>query len=166
MLNTTFPGVLTKHNHFYSENDVYVKFSIEYTSEGSVQSFMDSFDEKVAGSNIKPLFNNPIRWKKIDFDATEYEKSHMTIEFDSEILDGDLVGIMVSRKLKNGNDIFKYTLTFIKEVGHENEDSRFAKTYLKYKEEDENGKKKIKEFDVALSITPNTHSTANAPELF
>jgi len=166
MIDKIFPGTLIKHTHFYEENDVFVKFSIKHTSEGDVQSFIDSFEQKIANDSIKSLFNYPIRWKKIVIDTTDYEKCHMNVSFDEVDFDCDLTEIAVSRKIKNGAESFEYVLTFSKDVGLQNEDSAFVKTYLKYKEEDENGKKKIVEFDVNLTVIPITRTGSDSAELF
>lgn len=165
MLDKSFPAILTKHTHYYDADDVFVKLSMKFNNEGDIQTFIDSFDQKVAGGSLKNNFQYPIAWKKIVLDTTDYEKTHMTVEFDEVQFEADLVEIAVNRKLKKGVEVFEYILTFVKDVGEENEDSRFAKTYLKYKEEDENGKKKLVEFDVTLSIAPKIDNSSSG-ELF
>jgi predicted solute-binding protein len=90
----------------------------------------------------------------------------MNVSFDEVDFDCDLTEIAVSRKIKNGAESFEYVLTFSKDVGLQNEDSAFVKTYLKYKEEDENGKKKIVEFDVNLTVIPITRTGSDSAELF
>jgi len=166
MLDKAFPAILTKHTHFYEEDDVFVKFSIRFINEGDIQTFIDSFDQKVTGGDLKRNFEYPIIWKKIVLDTTDYEKTHMKVEFDEVEFDADLVEITVNRKSKKGVVSFEYIMTFIKDVGEENEDSRFAKSYLKYKEEDANGKKKLVEFDVTLTIEPIKNVSSKSGELF
>jgi hypothetical protein len=166
MLDKAFPAVLTKHTHFYEEDDVFVKFSIRFINEGDIQTFIDSFDQKVTGGDLKRNFDYPIIWKKIVLDTTDYEKTHFKVQFDEVEFDADLIEIAVNKKSKKGVVTFEYIMTFIKDVGEENEDSRFAKSYLKYKEEDENGKKKLIEFDVTLTIEPIKNVASKSGELF
>ena len=165
MLDKDFPAVLTKHTHFYDHDDVFVKFSIRFLNEGDIQNFLTPFDQKIAGGDLQKAFDYPICWKNIAIDTTNYEKTHFKVEFDEVEFDADLVSIAVSRAFKKGVEVYTYVLTFIKEVGEANEDSLFAKTYLKYKETDENGKKKLVEFPVTLTIKPITN-TESSGDLF
>ncbi len=152
MLSGEWQGNMTKHQHVYKEEEVFVKFSIKYTSEGDVQDFLKSFQTKVGTDNLTHLFNYPVRWKKMSIDTSEYEKNYFTVGFDEIDFDAQLVDIQISRKFKNGNDLFEYVFTFIKDVGEENEDSVIAKTYLNHKEEDENGKKVVVRYPVLLTL--------------
>lgn len=152
MLDGEFYGVMTKHTHAFIDNEVFVKIGIKHTNVGDVQSFLSSIEDKLNIKNIKPLFAYPVRWKKLVIDTSDYEKNTFDVSFDEITFQATLNDIQISRKTKDGTDIFEYTLNFRKEVGVDNEDSVTAKTYLKYKEENEDGKMVIKEFPVELTL--------------
>jgi hypothetical protein len=160
MINKQFLGVMTKHTHAYIDNEVFVKIGIKHTDVGDIQTFLSSFEEKLSATNVKSLFEYPVRWKKIVIDTSDYEKNTFLVGFDEIEFDAQLQEIHVTRKNRHGLDSFEYTLHFLKEVGRDNEDSTIAKTYLKYKEENEEGKLVIKEFPVDLELLDevNTHT--------
>jgi hypothetical protein len=62
------------------------------------------------------------------------------------------MSVGVVKKVKGGISSFDYTLSFRKDVEGD-KDSIAAKTYLKYKQENEDGKKVLVEFDVKLVPT-------------
>ena len=68
------------------------------------------------------------------------------------------MSIAITKKIKDGISSFDYTLSFRKDVDG-NKDSIAAKTYLKYKEENEDGKKVLVEFNVTLTPTDAPIST-------
>ena len=152
MIGSTFQAVMTKYSHVNKENQVFVIVAIKHVSEGDVQSFLDSFEKSVGTDNYKPLFSYPVRWKTIKIDTSDYEKNYFEVGFADFAFDAQLVEIAVVRKNKNGSDIFEYTMTFLKDVGNNNEDAIIASTYLKHKEENEDGKMVIQEFDVDLVL--------------
>jgi len=151
MLNINWQGVMTRHLHAKADEDVYSKVSIKHTNEGDMQSFLNSFEDTLETNNFKQLFTFPVRWKKLGIDTSDYEKNHFIVDFDSVQFTARLVDIAITRKCKNGIDIFEYVLSFMKEV--ENEDTSIAVAYLNRKEEDEDGKKNIVEYDVKLTLT-------------
>ena len=160
MLNKNWDGVMTKHLHAHKGEQVLSKVSIKHTNEGDVQSFLDSFEDALGNNNFKQLFKFPVRWKKMAIDTSDYEKNHFRVNFDEIEFDANLVEISITRKVKNGLDVFEYLLTFLKDV--ESEDTSIAVAYLNRKEENEDGKKVIVQYPVKLELTDESNS--NVPE--
>jgi len=156
MLNTNWDGIMTKHLHGKQDETVYSKVVIKHTNEGDVQSFINSFEKELGTNNYKQLFEFPVRWKKLSIDTSDYTKNYFLVEFDEIDFNAKLVDISISRKNKNGIDVFEYMLTFIKDV--ENGDTAIAVSYLNNKEENEDGKKVFVEYSVKLTLTEETNS--------
>lgn len=152
MLNKDFLGSLVKHTHVHIDSDVFVRFGVKHTSDYTTQNFLDSLEDTLNVSNIRVLFRDSIQWRKIVIDTSDWIGNKMNILFDETEFDAKLVSITVTRKTpKNGGDeTYEYVMEFIKEVGLDNEDAVFAKSYLKVKEEDENGKKHVMTFNVEI----------------
>lgn len=155
---------MTKHLHAKSEDEVLSKVSIKHTNEGDVQNFLDSFEDILGTNNFKQLFTFPVRWKKMVIDTSDYDKNNFIIDFDEIQFNGKLIDISISRKYKNGSDIFEYVLTFSKEVEHE--DIAIVVAYLNRKEEDEDGKKITVEYNVKLELTADTNATPTEFDAF
>jgi hypothetical protein len=86
------------------------------------------------------------------FDVSDYEPNYYHIEFDEIEFFARLNSIQVTRKTAEGIDTFDYTINFIKEVGADNSDAIVASTYLKHKEENEDGKMILMEYPVLVKI--------------
>ena len=146
-----FKGVMTKHTYGVTRDNVFVNIAIKHTSNYPKQHFLESF-EKVAGlQNVDSLFSNPIEWDNIKLKLEEYP-FYYEVEFDSIVFVARLMSVGVVKKVKGGISSFDYTLSFRKDVEGD-KDSIAAKTYLKYKQENEDGKKVLVEFDVKLVPT-------------
>jgi len=152
MLNRDFEGMLVKHSHIYIDGDVYVKFGIKHICSSTTQSFLDSFQTEIGTTNIISLFNDPINWRKMTIDTSDWQKTEMVVEFDESKFNANLKAIHITRKSKGGEESFEYVMDFVKDVGIENEDAIFAKSYLKVKEEDENGKSTLMNFVTTINL--------------
>lgn len=161
MINKPFKGTLTKCSHFSKDNNVLVKFTVKHSEIGQVQFFLESIEKELKHKNIMSLFDYEVQWKSITLDASDWIKNYFVLDFDESQFDARLTEIKITRKSKQGSDHFDYIMTFQKELGANNQDSIFAKTYLNYKEEDENGKKIVILFDVNLTPTEEPKSTVN-----
>ena len=161
MLNKHWNGILSKFSLAKKGEHVCIVLSIKHTNEGDVQNFIDSFEKELGTDNYTQLFKYPVRWKKLVIDTSDYEKNTFDVEFDEVDFKAKLVEINVSAKRKNGIDVFEYVLNFVKDV--ETEDTTSAYTYLNNKEENEDGKKVLVEYDVKLSLS-DEQSTDRGPE--
>jgi len=155
MIDKEFPGILKKYEPFRVENDIFIKLLIKHSSHGSYQSFLKEFSEKLS-LNMEPLFAFPVRWKKIVFDTTDYILKNYRIKFgQADPFIAKLEEISIARKFLNGEDIFDYSLSFSKKASKDILDRLMTEAYLDYKEEDENGKKIVVEFDVKTELLEN-----------
>ena len=144
MIGDIFTGILAKFGAKVIEEDVYAEFVITHTSRNEPdQDFLDSFDEEF-GTNWSKCLNNP-QWSNIKF-STSHE---VTVKFDAMEFKANLSEVKISQKETAGELVFKYDLVFYKKP-EKDQDLAFQ-SYLKHKEEDENGKKHLVEYDVELS---------------
>jgi hypothetical protein len=156
MLNKDWSGYMTKFGHAKKDETVCVTFTLKHVNEGEIQSFLNSFEKELATNNFKQLFEFPVRWKKLVIDTSDYEKRHFNVEFDEIEFKATLLEISITRKVKNGMDVFEYLLNFAKDV--EVEDATAAVTYLNNKEENEDGKKVLVEYPVTLTLSDERSS--------
>lgn len=147
-----FKGVMIKHNYGVTRDNVFVNIAVKHTSNQPIQHFLESFENETKMSNIKSLFESPIEWDNLKLKLDEYPFFY-EVEFDEIVFVARLMSISIVKKVKAGVNSFEYTLAFRKDVEGDNKDSIAAKTYLKYKEENEDGKKVLVEFDVILKST-------------
>lgn len=147
-----FKGVMTKHTYGVTRDNVFVNIAIKHTSNHPNQYFLESFEKEAKLQNIDSLFQSPIEWDNLKIKLDEYP-FYYEVEFDKIVFVARLMSIGVAKKIKDGISTFDYTLSFRKDVEGDNKDSITAKTYLKYKEENEDGKKVFVEFDVILTPT-------------
>jgi len=145
-----FKGVMTKHAFGVNRDNVFVGVDIKHVSNSPDQYFLESFEKEAKIPNLQNLFETPVAWSNQKFKLVEYPLFY-EIEFDEIVFVARLVTLNVARKIKDGIDIFEYTLGFRKDVEGDNKDAIAAKKYLKYKEENEDGKKVLIEFDVKLT---------------
>jgi hypothetical protein len=148
MINEIFQGRLTKFGtKTTKDGEVVAEFNIQHKSEQPTQYFLDSFSD-VFGNDVKKCMDST-DWKSIAFDV---EGSH--IEFSIDGVDemkmpAEIVAIKVGQKIKDGESTFTYNIVLNKLL-NPNTDSVFATTYLNRKEEDEDGKTKIAEYDILM----------------
>lgn len=156
-----FKGVMTKHAFGVSRDNVFVSVDIKHVSNSPDQYFLESFEKEAKIPNLQNLFENPVAWSTQSFKLAEYPLFY-EVEFDEIVFTARLVTLKVVKKIKDGIDIFEYTLGFRKDVEGDNKDAIAAKKYLKYKEENEEGKKVLIEFDVKLIPTDEPASTTRS----
>jgi hypothetical protein len=145
MVGSLFTGVLSKFGAKVQDEDVISEFVISHASKNqSSEDFLDTFSEKFH-SNIGKCLNDP-EWDSIKFSVNF---PNMIIKFDEMEIKADLVGIRISQKDTAKDHIVKYDLTFVKKQ-EKDVDIHFS-TYLKHKDEDENGKKSLTLYDVEIS---------------
>jgi hypothetical protein len=147
-----FKGVMIKHNYGVTRDNVFVNIAVKHTSNHPNQYFLESFENEAKMTNIHSLFESPIEWDNLKLKLDDYPFFY-EVEFDKIVFVARLMSISIVKKIKAGISSFEYTLAFRKDVEGDNKDSITAKTYLKYKEENEDGKKVLVEFDVILKPT-------------
>lgn len=147
-----FTATMTKHSFVVKNDNVFVCLAIKHTSIGDVQHFLESFEKELKTTNIDTIMSYPVRWSKTTIDTDDYDQ-YMEVEFADIVFVAKLTSINISRSTKDGSDVFDYILNFRKDVEGDNKDSITAKTYLKYKEENEDGKKVIVQFPVGMKLT-------------
>lgn len=143
--NKSFEGVLSKFGSKVHEDQVVVSFDFKYVCSGEIQNFLSSFAKKSNISNLSELFDTPVQWKNIQLDFAH----KLEVEFgDVPTFNARLTGIKVARSFKKGDEVYTYTLQFMKEQ-EPDVDSVLA-NFLNYKEVDENGKKQVVFYDIFL----------------
>lgn len=145
MLNDLFTGILSKFSAKVVDEDVYVQFTITHISKNEPdQDFLDNFAEEYA-SNINRCLTNP-EWDNIKFSKVI---PSMKIKFDKMDIVATLNEIKITQKDTPKDLIFKYDMTFLKK--QDKEVDTYLATYLNHKEEDEDGKKTLTEYDVEIA---------------
>ena len=149
MIGSSFKGKLVKLANKVIDGEVVTEFVIQHNATGFHQDFLDSFSEE---------FNNDVsdclkstEWKNIAFDTSNV---HLQLVFDEQEemkMPCELTGIKVTNKeQKEDEDEFTYSLSFTK-ILNSNIDPVFATSYLKRKEEDDDGKMKVQTYEVLLT---------------
>ena len=145
LLNDLFTGHLSKFSAKVVDEDVYVQFTITHLSKNEPdQEFLDNFAEEYA-SNINRCLTNP-EWDSIKFSKTI---PSMSIKFDQMDVVADLNEIKITNKETAKDIIVKYEMTYLKK--QEKDIDTYLATYLNHKEEDDEGKKTLTEYDVEIS---------------
>jgi phosphotransferase system IIA component len=144
MLNETFTGHLSKFGAKVVDEDVYIEFNITHVSKNeSEQTFLDSFSEEL-NNKVNRCFDYP-EWDNIKYSVI----TPLDIKFDTMDLKATLQTIKVTQKETTNDFIVKYDLTFLKKQ-EKDADTWFA-TYLKHKDEDDDGKKYLTEYDIKFT---------------
>lgn len=156
-----FKGIMTKHAFGVSRDNVFVSVDIKHVSNSPDQYFLESFEKEANIPNFQNLFETPVAWSAQSFKLSEYPLFY-EVEFDEIVFTARLVTLKVVRKIKDGKDVFEYTLGFRKDIEGENKDAIAAKKYLKYKQENEDGKKVLVEFDIKLVSTDEPASSTRS----
>ena len=145
MLNDLFTGHLSKFSAKVVDEDVYIEFGITHVSKNEPnQTFLDNFSEEL-GNSINTCLTNP-EWDNIKYSIN----IPLNIKFDVMELKASLQTIKITQKETTDDIIFKYDMIFLKKQDKD-ADTWFA-TYLKHKDEDDEGKKYLTEYDVEISI--------------
>ena len=148
MINEVFKGILTKFGtKVTKDGDVLAEFTITHKSEQPSQNFLDSLSEEFHNSISDCL--NSTEWKNISFDISGVHLQLIFDDVEEMKMPCELVGLKINHKEKDGQHTFTYSMIFNK-ILNSNVDSVFATTYLKRKEENEEGKMVIQEYDVLL----------------
>lgn len=141
-----FKSSLSKFISKKTDDCVVDEFVLTYISKNDPnECFLKSWDEKFQ-TKIMSSFEN-VEWNSIVF---KLYFNNLEIKFDNLNIKADLVGIKVSRKEKHDEITYKYDLCFHKQVDPQI-DAVFTTTYLKRKEENEDGKKVTMYFDTEIS---------------
>jgi hypothetical protein len=149
MVNEAFKGILTKFGtKVTKDGDVLAEFVITHKSTSSSQDFLDSLSKEFNNTINKCLDNT--EWKNITFDLSGVHLQLVYDEVEEMKMPVELVSVKIVHKESGDEEVFTYSLTFNK-ILNPNVDSVFATTYLKRKEEDDNGKMSVKEYDVLLT---------------
>ena len=145
MINDMFTGHLSKFGAKVVDEDVYVEFVITHISKNEPdQDFLDNFSEEFA-NNANRSLTNP-QWDNVKFG---YVIPQLDIKFDSMEIVADLQAIKISQKDTEKDLIFKYDLVFLKK--QEKDIDTWFQSYLKHKDETDEGKKVITEYDVEIT---------------
>ena len=125
-----------------------VKITIKHTCEGEIQNFLENMEKEFNLENIASLFNGRVLWDKVIL-ANDMNFP-VTIEFDEVEFDANLVSVTAVRKMKKGTETYEYNMVFQKEVSADNSDVVLQTEYLNRKDEDEDGKMKLTQFQVKV----------------
>lgn len=141
-----FQGILTAHKSATTSDgeSVQKNFTIRHVMEGEIQNFLHSYADACNYDNVKSLFQTPVMWKNIAIES----KYKMKVTFDALEFEAVLVGIKVSKKYVKNVDTYTYDLLFTMEP--DKDIDPVLEMFLKQKETDENGRKKLVLFDVLL----------------
>lgn len=147
LINDLFTGILSSFKPVVTKDgDVVKEVVITHTSKNEPdQDFLDGFDEEFQ-TNVERCLNNP-QWDNIKF-------SHiipgLRIKFDGDAVEFEakMVGLKITQKETPKDLIFKYDIVFHKE--QDKDMDTFFENYIKHKEEDEDGKMYLVEYDIEV----------------
>ena len=146
MINDVFTAHLSKFSAKVVDEDVYIEFGITHVSKNEFdQVFLDNYSDAM-GNTVNKCLNDP-EWDNIKF--TQYVPN-MSIKFDVMEFNATLHTIKISKKETAEDIIFKYDLIFLKK--QDKDDDTFFATYLKHKDEDDDGKKYLTQYDVEMTV--------------
>ena len=151
MIGEMFQGQLVSTSHVHVNEDVFMKFSIKHICTLPSQSFLRSLELELGNDTIQSNFKEPVLWKSLVFDTSDWEYNHFKILFDVVEFEASLVAIKVKQVVKPGEVFFEYVLEFLKDVEKEN-DSTFIKSYFKVKDMNEEMKMVPIDFDIEMTL--------------
>lgn len=169
MIGKAFAGILHKYtNHGPSKDeDAYVEVAIKHTCVGDVQSLMKHFEKELSVSDVQKYFNYPVKLKKFTLEAEDIHPlthdNYYSIEFDEMQFYAKFLKLDVTRKFDNGTDVFDYTFVFKKEICVD--DSKNVLSYLKHKEENEDGKLVLVEYTTLINLAEQPKESNSDLEL-
>lgn len=166
MLNSAFEGHLTKHTFRNADGNVFTEMAIKTVVPGDLQTFGSKIAKAIEKSvNISTLFTSPIQWKRVVIDLESLHHDEVKVMFDEMEFGAFLKTLTVTQKVKDDSVNFEYSLALTKEC-ETDFDTKFATTYLKYKEEDpETGKKHIKNFFVEITVGEPSEVVVKASDI-
>jgi len=145
LLGTEFEATLSKFGYAIKDGDVKTRFTITYTVTDAVtHDFLATYAAQI-DPPILDCFNNLV-WDKLSYTKNVWG---MNVKFDAMDVTADFLGINVSVKETKDGLVTKYDINFEKEQDKD-EDTVFA-TYLKRKEEDEDGKMQVVKYICEVS---------------
>jgi len=145
LINGEFTGHLSKFSAKVIEEDVYVEFIITYLSKNNMsEDFLDTFSEEY-DNGINKATKFP-EWDNIKFSVY---CPNLNIHFDVMDIRATLEGIKITQKETSDDHIVKYDLTFIKK--QEKDSDTYLATYLKHKDENDEGKRVLSEYTISIS---------------
>lgn len=161
MINKSFLGTLKKFENSRIDNVLLIKLTIKHTDEGAVQTFLNPYFEKIAITNTQSIFEYPVIWKKLSFDTSDFVQKTFKVTYGAVSFEAQLKEINVTHKMVEQNDVFDYQFHFTKVPSNDNQDKVIAEAYLNYKEENEDGKEVMMEFDVEMELLDKKDSISD-----
>ena len=142
-----FSSTMTKISSNIKKEDVYVFFTLKVVEDTSVRTFPSQFHTIDLGV-FDSIANNDV-FNKINIPAEDYNLSY-NIKFDELEFGARLESINATVKhTKDGTAYTEYNLNFVKSLDKEI-DTKLS-YFLKLKEADEDGKKRIKWIDTTMT---------------
>ena len=141
MINASFSSILTKHV-IKGGTTPYVEFALQINGNRQDYFLEDFFSEmKIEGYGF--LYSNQ-NYKSVKVEIIKTLRIH----FNGIVFDGQLNSISIMKK----DDDVKYVLNFIKEI---NATDQVISMFVKFKEENDEGKEVIREFDTQINLIVN-----------
>lgn len=141
-----FQSTMTKFNVNVKKDNIFTCFTLQVMEDSTVRSFPCQFKSINLGV-FDSMANNDV-FDKINVPCEEYNIEYVVdfgeLQFDAKI---DSINAVIKRR-KDGTPYTIYNLNFIKEIDKDI-DVKLA-SFVKYKETDEDGKKKVKFFVTSL----------------
>lgn len=148
LINDLFTGILTDFKPLVTtDGDVVKKVVLTFTSRNEPnQDFLQGFDDEFQ-TDIEAHFRNP-QWDNIKF---SHVIPGLTVRFDGDAVqfEAKMVELKVTQKDTPKDLIFKYDMVFHKE--QDKDLDTFFENYIKHKEEDEDGKMYLVEYDIEIT---------------
>lgn len=141
-----FTGIMLKHAPIVKKNDVFANVQIKTTEFGAIRTFIRPFQMAGIEGSLDLFKESSLPWNKLNIPVSDYDL-YYNIKFDSVNFDAKLINISVNTKQVKDSSVTDYILSFNKCI--EASDSNVS-YYIKHKEEDENGKMKLVEYNVKL----------------
>lgn len=142
-----FQSTMTKFNVNIKKDNIFTCFSLQVVEDSSVRSFPGQFKSIDLGV-FDSMANNDV-FDKINIPCDDHNLNY-EMEFGELTFTAKLESInAVIKRTKNDTPFTVYNLNFIKEIDKD-VDPKLG-TFVKYKEVDEDGKKKIKYFITSMN---------------
>lgn len=123
---------------------------VKVAISGSSQWFMDTLSKETNINTITPLFAEDVVWDKISFPFKDFDQMDFDVNIEDSIeFTAKLTRVDVSRKPKNGIDIFTYMLTFEKDECA-SVDTVISNQYVRKFTRDANDKRVLALFNITL----------------
>ncbi len=126
------------------DEHVRTKLNLRSTLEGNSFDFIKDFLSEIEPQSLSYLVS-PIIWKTINLETP----CKVEINFDEITIDANLLEIKIRRNVKEDFEQFVFDFVFSKE---QEEFDLTIMSYLKQKEEDENGRQKIVNYSTSINL--------------